>query len=68
MKIKTIINFSDKELKLLDDTIKLLEEFTYQLPEGMERDSLVAEEAVECIEHIVGLVTNYELMKDEVEL
>ena len=68
MKIKTIINFSDKELKLLNDTVKLLEEFTYQLPEGMEQDSLVAEEGVECIEHIIGLVTNDELVKEEGEL
>ena len=68
MKVKTIINFSDKELKLLNDTVKLLEEFTYQLPEGMEQDSLVAEEGVECIEHIIGLVTNDELVKEEGEL
>jgi hypothetical protein len=68
MKIKTIINFSDKELKLLNDTLKLLEEFTYQLPEGMEQDSLVAEEGIECIQHIIGLVTNDELVKEEGEL
>jgi hypothetical protein len=68
MKIKTIINFSDKELKLLDDTVKLLEEFTFQLPEGMEQDSLVAEEGIECIQHIIGLVTNDELVKEEGEL
>ena len=68
MKIKTIINFSDKELKLPDDTVKLLEEFTFQLPEGMEQDSLVAEEGIECIQHIIGLVTNDELVKEEGEL
>ena len=68
MKVKTIINFSDKELKLLDDTVKLLEEFTFQLPEGMEQDSLVAEEGIECIQHIIGLVTNDELVKEEGEL
>ena len=68
MKIKTIINFSGKELKLLNDTVKLLEELICQLPEGMEQDSRVAEEGIECIDHIIWLVSNDELVKEEGEL